>query len=300
MPSPSPRICSACCAPVSEPDAPPAARLADRFRTWPQFLLPQHALTAGAHRLSNARPLARPMIGLFRRLFDVRVDECVVPDGGFASFDQFFTRALVPGARSFPDDPAALACPCDGRLSAFGDLAGDRLIQAKGRGFSLAELLAEPDWARRLAGGRFATVYLAPGDYHRVHMPLAARLVHEVRVPGRLFSVSAATTRVVDRLFARNERMVALFETERGPLAVVMVAAMLVAGIETVWAPDGPHRPGRNLSHRPMDPPRRLDRGDELGRFHWGSTVIVVTPPGTRDWSPALRAGQRVRLGQAL
>ncbi|MDT8439023.1 MAG: archaetidylserine decarboxylase [Wenzhouxiangellaceae bacterium] len=274
--------------------------LGDRIKTLPQFLLPQQALTRLANRISNSKRLARPMIALIRRLFAIELDDYQMPDGGFATFDAFFTRALRPGARRFPDDPAAIACPSDGRISQIGAVTGGSLLQAKGRSFRLHELLADRDWAERLDGGRFVTVYLAPSDYHRVHVPVSGRLLREWRVPGKLFSVSEATTRTVDRLFARNERMVALFETTHGPVAVVMVAAMLVAGIETTWDTNGPTRPGRTVSKRDFDPQPELVRGDELGRFHWGSTVIVVTPPGAPAWRPELSAGAVVRLGQPL
>jgi len=219
----------------------------DYVRTLPQRLLPQQLLTAAANRASNSSVLARPLIAGFRRLFDINLAEYQVPAQGFACFDEFFTRALKEDARIFPDDRRTIACPCDGRISQLGRVEQGRLLQAKGRDFSLTELLADAAWARRLDGGHFATIYLAPYDYHRVHLPFDGRLRRELRVPGRLFSVSATTARTVDRLFARNERMVTLFDTEHGPAAVVMVAAMLVAGIETPWSGPDATRPGKQL-----------------------------------------------------
>lgn len=290
----SPPTCSSWCARVSD-----GAGLGDRLRVWPQYLLPQHGLTALAHGISNSRWLARPMISLIRRQFNIALDDYQVPQQGFATFDEFFTRALKPGARPLPDDNHALVCPCDGRISELGQVHADTLVQAKGRAYSLTALLGESELADQLNGGQFMTVYLAPSDYHRAHMPFTGKLVRERRIPGRLFSVSDATVRVVDRLFARNERMVAVFDTEFGPAAVVMVAAMLVAGIETVWNPDQ-LRPGKAAKTREFSPGPALDRGDELGRFHWGSTVIVLTPPGAPAWLDSLSAGDRVQMGQAL
>ena len=294
MPTALRPTCSAWCAPVSE------ASGFDYFKTLPQHLLPQQLLTAAANRISNSPVLARPLIAGFRRLFDIDLAEYQVPAQGFACFNEFFTRALKEDARIFPDDRRTIACPCDGRISQLGRVEQGRLLQAKGRDFSLTELLADAAWARRLDGGHFATIYLAPYDYHRVHLPFDGRLRRELRVPGRLFSVSATTARTVDRLFARNERMVTLFDTEHGPAAVVMVAAMLVAGIETPWSGPDATRPGKQLQMRDFDPPRSMRRGEELGRFHWGSTVVLVTSAQAPAWRDALQPDQRVRLGQPL
>lgn len=278
---------------------PEKAPLRLRLRTWPQHLLPQHGLTRLANAASNARWLARPLIGAFTRLYPVRLDECQAPEHGFATFDAFFTRPLRPGVRTWPRGDA-IASPCDGTLSQAGRIESGRLVQAKGRHFTAAALLADPGWAEALGDGHFATIYLAPGDYHRVHMPFDGRLVGEARVPGRLFSVSEATGRTVDRLYARNERLVAWFETEHGPAAVVMVAAMLVAGIETAWDPGGATRPGSTPRQQRFDPGVTLARGAELGRFHWGSTVVVLTSPGAPAWHDDLHPGRRMRLGEAM
>lgn len=271
-----------------------------RLKTWPQHLLPQHGLTRLANAASNSRWLARPLIAGFSRLYPVRLDECQTPPGGFDRFDTFFTRSLKPGVRRFPDDPQALASPCDGTISQIGEIERGRIIQAKGRRFSVAELLGVPEWAESFEAGRFATIYLAPHDYHRVHMPLAGQLIGDVRIPGRLFSVSANTSLAVDRLFARNERMVAMFSTAYGPVAVVMVAAMLVAGIGTAWGEEHDLRPGKTIRKREFDPPVALHRGAELGRFHWGSTVVVLTRRDAPAWNHDLGPGQRIRLGAQL
>lgn len=279
---------------------PDPAPLSTRLKVWPQYLLPHHGLTRLANAASNSRRLARPMIAAFSRLFPVDRGECAEPDGGFSSFDAFFTRALRPGVRQFPAAQETVVSPCDGTISQVGAIDSGRIIQAKGRTFTAAELLTRRSWAEPFVDGRFITLYLAPHDYHRVHMPLAGELVGEARVPGKLFSVSSATSAVVDRLYARNERMVALFETGFGPVAVVMVAAMLVAGIETAWGDRSQHRPGREIGRRTFDPPLPLARGDEIGRFHWGSTVIVLLPSEAPVWLPSLAADQPAKLGQAL
>lgn len=273
---------------------------ATRIRTWPQHIVPQHGLTRLAHAVSNARWPARAMIRTFSRLYPVNLDECVTPPGGFETFDAFFTRSLREGARRWPEDADAIASPCDGTLSQAGRIRAGELLQAKGRRFTAAELLADERQADPFRDGHFVTIYLAPGDYHRVHMPFDGRLVAETRVPGRLFSVSEATGHAIDRLYARNERMVARFDTAFGPATVVMVAAMLVAGIESAWDPEGAKRPARGVSRRSFEPPPALARGAELGRFHWGSTVIVLTPASAPAWRGDLAPGRRMRLGEPL
>ncbi|MCA1780095.1 MAG: archaetidylserine decarboxylase, partial [Xanthomonadaceae bacterium] len=201
------------------------------LKTWHQHLLPQHALTALANLASNSPLLRRPLIGMFTRLYPVKLAEAERSLNEFISFDDFFTRSLKPDARPLPANPDTIVSPSDGLLSRLGPIRKGRIIQAKGRDFSVDELLANSQWARHFDdGGQFATIYLAPHDYHRVHMPLDGRLVGETRVPGRLFSVSSATSQSIDRLYARNERMAALFETRYGPVVVVLVAALLVAG----------------------------------------------------------------------
>lgn len=278
------------------------ANLAARLLAWPQYLLPQKLLTALAWRLSTCRIgwFKNAFISIFVQMFRVNLDEAErTRPHDYACFNDFFTRALKEGVRPQADDEHLLISPCDGIISQLGDIEGKNLIQAKGIGYTTPALLGNRDWANSFDNGRFITIYLAPNDYHRVHMPLAGRLVAENRIPGRLFSVSAATTKAVPGLFTRNERMAALFETDHGPVAVVMVAALMVAGIETVW--DGPdrRRPGKIMETRTHDG-IELARGAELGRFHWGSTVIVLTPPSFPEWREPLAGGRRIRLGQPL
>ncbi|WP_376694356.1 archaetidylserine decarboxylase [Wenzhouxiangella sp. EGI_FJ10409] len=279
-----------------------SAPLSVRLRVWPQYLLPQKLLTALAWRLSSCRWrwFNQPFIRVFVRLFGVDLSEAERKRPvDYACFNDFFTRSLEPAARPIAEESHRLVCPADGTISQLGRLDGETILQAKGIDYTAAELLGSAERARPFEDGHFITVYLAPRDYHRVHSPIAGRVIEEVRVPGRLFSVSANTTLAVPRLFARNERMVAMLETEHGPVAVVMVAAMLVAGIETVWGGPEDRRPGPQMQIRSVDG-APLTRGGELGRFHWGSTVIVLTPKGFPGWLPDHSAGDRVRMGRAL
>jgi len=267
-----------------------------------QHVLPQHILTRLANRISQSRSpwLANTLKRAFCKRYPVKLEESAQTLDQFENFNAFFTRALKPGLRPLPEDSGILVSPCDGTLSQLGAIEHGRMIQAKGHTFSAAELIGNAELAEGFESGHFATIYLAPYDYHRVHMPYAGQLTHEIRVPGRLFSVSNATSQLIPGLYARNERMVALFETDRGPMAVVMVAAMLVAGIETVWASDGPYRPSHSINTLPFQEPLQLATGDELGRFHWGSTVIILTGPEFEDWNSALSSGQMMRLGRAM
>jgi phosphatidylserine decarboxylase len=276
------------------------ASLAVRLLSWPQYLLPKKLLTrlAGALSTCRWRWLNQPLIRIFVQLFQVRLDEAERSDpADYECFNDFFTRALRPGARPLAE--ATLVSPCDGTISQLGSIEDGTLIQAKGYHYSAAALLGGEDWAEAFSDGHFVTIYLAPNDYHRVHAPIAGRLIGERRIPGALFSVSDATARAIPNLFTRNERMVALFDTEQGPVAVVMVAALLVAGIETTWGGPDDRRPGAVIDTRTHDGVH-LEQGGELGRFHWGSTAIVLTPSGTPDWRESLSAGRRIRLGQAL
>lgn len=280
------------------------ARTGDRLLAALQALLPHHPLSRCAGALAGSRlaPVRAAMIGLFRRAYGVDLAEAVEPDPGrYPSFNAFFTRALVPGARPVAPEAGAVASPVDGTVSAAGTIAGDALLQAKGREYGLTELLGgSPERAVPFEGGSFATLYLSPRDYHRVHMPLAGRLTETVHVPGRLFAVNRAAVRAVPRLFARNERVAALFDTEAGPMAVVLVGALLVGSIETVWA--GRVTPPRGREVRSWVPTTevRLARGAELGRFAMGSTVILLFSPGRVRWDEALAPGAAVRMGRRI
>ena len=242
---------------------------------------------------------------LIRRIvaaYRVDLGEAATTDpAAYPHFNAFFTRTLKPGARPLADDPSAILCPADGRISQAGRIENGRVFQAKGQSFSTAELLGDEDAARPYADGRFATVYLSPRDYHRVHMPLAGELVETVHIPGRLFSVAPFAVAEVPRLFARNERLVCHFRGADGPFAVVLVGAMLVSGIETVWrgveVPPYALRPiGRDWRGKGI----RLARGAEMGRFNMGSTAILLLPAGPACLDDALAPEQPVRMGQAI
>jgi phosphatidylserine decarboxylase len=268
-----------------------------------QYLLPQHLLSALMYRLTRLRwrPLKNLVIRGFVRHFRVDMGESLEPDAtAYETFNHFFTRELRPDARPFPAASDAVLCPADGTLSQLGKIAHGRVFQAKGRDYSLVELLGgRDDWAQAFQGGGFATIYLSPRDYHRVHMPLTGDLREMIHVPGRLFSVNPITTALVPRLFARNERLACLFESEAGPMAVILVGAIFVGSMETVWSGQVTPRASAGKSTG-EGPTARLDRGSEMGRFNMGSTVILLFPPDRVAWDPSLAAGDPVRVRQRI
>ncbi len=277
----------------------------DRLKSLALYPLPHHAISRLVHRATRWRlPLwKRALIGAVTRLYRADLAEASKPDpSAYEHFNAFFTRSLAPGARPLPEDPLAVACPADGTLSEAGPLAGDRILQAKGQPYSLTALLGGDEaLARRFHGGGFLTVYLAPRDYHRVHMPFAGELRRMVHVPGRLFSVAPYTVRSVPGLFARNERVITVFETGAGPMAVILVGAICVASIETVWAGEvTPPRAATVTGVDYRDPALRYERGAEMGRFNMGSTVVVLFAPGEVQWDERLTAGMHLRMGQAV
>lgn len=270
-----------------------------------QYIVPQHLLSRCTGALADLRYplwLKNWVIRQFIRHFDVDMSEAVETDySRFLSFNDFFTRALREGAR--PLAAADILCPADGAISQLGEITNGLLFQAKGRYFSAEELLgADEARAAQFNGGQFATIYLSPKDYHRVHMPVAGRLTATRYIPGQLFSVNGVTADNVDRLFARNERLVCYFETERGPMAMVLVGAMIVAGIETVWsgrvAPP-PRRPV-TVDYASLPAPVELAQGEEMGRFMLGSTVILLFPKGVMSWDERYQPGTSTRMGEEL
>lgn len=269
-----------------------------------QYLLPQHLLSRLAGCLANCTWawVKNPFISWFVKRYEVDMSEAEQTDPlAFACFNDFFTRALKPGARPLSAEPDSILCPADGTISQLGKIEHGRIFQAKGQSFSVLELLGgSPEHAALFQGGEFATVYLSPKDYHRVHMPSGGTLTDMVYVPGKLFSVNQITAENVPELFARNERVVCLFETSHGPMAVVLVGAMIVASVETVWA-GLVAPPARQLkTERYGQAAPVLERGAEMGRFKLGSTAIVLFGPGHAAWDPAMRAGAAVSMGQAL
>jgi phosphatidylserine decarboxylase len=272
-----------------------------------QRILPQHFLSRQVHRLARCRvkPVKNALIGSFVRHFRPDMSDAAEPEPrDYPSFNAFFTRSLRPGARPCDPDPGALLSPVDGTVSQIGRLEGTRMLQAKGHDYSVEALLGgASEWTRRLAGGSFATLYLAPYNYHRIHMPAAATLQAAWFVPGKLFSVNTVTAAAVPGLFARNERVVCAFE--EGPLAfaLALVGALFVGSIATVWHGEVTPCSPRRAAQLPVDTghaPGRLGRGAELGRFNMGSTVILLLPPGTVQWLPALQPGSPVRMGQSI
>lgn len=279
--------------------------LFDHLKSWPLLLLPHQLLS---RLVRHATRWQAPwwknfLIHRFIPLFDVDMTEAQLQQpADFADFNTFFTRALREDARPLAGDPQAIVCPVDGRVSACGSIEADRILQAKGHDYSLTALLGDDSQlAARFDGGQFATLYLSPRDYHRIHMPCSGRLLETVYVPGRLFSVAPHTVRAINRLFTRNERLVACFDTACGPMAVVMVGAIFVSCMETVWG-------GIVNPHMGMDRQSRTFGGDgpvlpagaELGRFNMGSTVILLYGPGQASWDEALTTGSAVRMGQQI
>ena len=271
-----------------------------------QYLLPQHLLSRAVRGFTRWRwrGFSQPLIRTFIRGFRPDLSDALQPDPHrYDSFNEFFVRVLRPGARPMPTEADAIASPVDGTISALGDCSEDRLLQAKGRDYSLATLLAQRgDWPRYFAGGRFMTTYLAPSNYHRIHMPLRGRLVDAWYVPGRLFSVNAVTAAHVPNLFARNERLVMVFEDQRGCFAVVLVGALFVGSMGTVWHGDVVPRQRGAITGLTVPPAAAawLERGAEVGRFNMGSTVIVLLPRGAGHWRASLQAGQTVRVGDNI
>lgn len=268
------------------------------------YVLPHRFLSSLARRLaySTSPGTKQWLIDTVTRKFDVDLSEAAESDPrAYPSFNAFFTRALKPGARVADPDPRALLMPADGHVSQCGAIEDGRIFQAKGQSFTAAELLGDAAAAEPFRDGLFATVYLSPRDYHRVHMPWTGTLRETVHVPGRLFSVGTDAVANVPRLFARNERLVCHFDTDFGPMVSVMVGALLVSGVETVWS--GEEIPAYGTAITRKDYRGKgitLERFAEMARFNYGSTVIVLLPPGVATLSPELKAESPVRLGQRL
>jgi len=272
------------------------------------YLLPHHLLSRIVQW--NARyprfPFRKPITHWFIRHYNVNMSEALEPDpDAYPDFNSFFTRALRPQARPIVQHAGQICCPDDGLISQLGDIQGKQIFQAKGHTYSLTELLGgSEERAQPFIGGRFATMYLSPGDYHRVHMPLSGRLLEMTYIPGRLFSVAPDYTESVPHLFARNERVACIFQTEAGPMAVVLVGAIFVGSIETVWAGEIAPPRGKIIkvtNYATDDNVIQLERGEELGRFNMGgSTIIVLFGPNCAKWQSGLGPETRIQFGQAL
>lgn len=268
------------------------------------YALPHRLMSSAARKLaySHSPAIKQWLIDTVTRRFKVDLDEAVEPDPNtYPTFNAFFTRALKPGARIPDADPRAMLMPADGHISQCGDIVNGRIFQAKGQSFTAAELLGDEAAAAPFADGLFATVYLSPRDYHRVHMPWTGTLRETVHVPGRLFSVGTDAVKSVPRLFARNERLVCHFDTDFGPMCQVMVGALLVSGVETVWSGVEIPAYGDRITRKDYRGQNiTLDRFAEMARFNYGSTVIVLLPKGVATLSAALASETPVRLGQRL
>lgn len=283
--------------------------ITDRLKSWPLYILPHHLVSRVVFRLTRikSRHCARA-ISTFARLFKVDMTEAAHESSThYESFNAFFTRELKPGLRPVASASNCIVSPVDGCVSQLGPIKGDQIFQAKGRDYTALDLIGgRPEDAAAFTDGQFATLYLSPRDYHRIHMPITGTLKSMHYVPGRLFSVAPHTVRVVPRLFARNERVVALFDTEAGKLAMVLVGAINVAAIETVWAGLITPPNSRKIVYRDYDSVRpdsdeaiALKKGEEMGRFNMGSTVILLMEKGMQ-WDAALTDGSLVRMGESI
>ncbi|MFZ5756960.1 MAG: archaetidylserine decarboxylase [Pseudomonadota bacterium] len=277
----------------------------DRLLSLWQYPIPQHLISRLMGLVGNSEnPAIRdPFMKWFAHRYGVNMAEAANPDlASYRTFNEFFTRPLKAGARPVDADPRSIVSPADGAVSELGPITDDAILQAKGFSYSAQTLLGGDEKHGRLfRDGHFITVYLSPKDYHRVHLPLAGTLRETIYVPGRLFSVNTRTANGVPGLFARNERVVCLFETAAGPMAVVLVGAIIVAGIATVWqgVVTPPHR-RLEVTSFAGNPPVTMQKGDEIGRFLVGSTAIVLLPKGVARWREDLRAGSPLRMGERI
>ena len=276
--------------------------MSPRLAVAPQYLTPKQALTAFAGLVAGWQGGA-VTTGIIRRFvakYGVNMAEAVEPDiTRYASFNDFFTRALKPGAR--PLAASEWVSPVDGAISQFGAIEGEQIFQAKGHRYSTTALVGgDAALAAQFTDGHFATLYLSPKDYHRIHMPCAGKLLRMIHVPGDLFSVNPTTAQGVPGLFARNERVVCVFEGERGPWVLVLVGATIVGSMATVWqGVINPPRPGKLREWRYDKQDVRLVQGEEMGRFLLGSTVVLLFPPGPLKFNPTWAPGGAIRMGEA-
>ena len=283
------------------------SRLLARLFVLVQHVLPKHLMTAMVLRIAGVRrkPVKNFLIRHFTGIYKVNIEEAELPvPDGFDTFNDFFTRQLVAEARPVDGNAGTIVSPADGTVSAAGKLDASAIFQAKGLEYSLPDLLmTDMADADAFHDGEFATIYLAPNDYHRVHSPLNARLVAARYVPGDLYSVNESTVACLPNLFTRNERLICHFDGDTGPMILIFVGALHVGSITTPWT--GRIRPRSKGTVEDLDissgpQPRQLQKGDLLGWFNMGSTVIVLLPPGSGRFSPELVAGKKLRMGQAI
>ncbi|MEE8056218.1 MAG: archaetidylserine decarboxylase [Pseudomonadales bacterium] len=271
-----------------------------------QYIVPQHLLSRLVGKIANCEwPwLKNNFISGFIGHYQVNMQEAADPEPvNYKNFNAFFTRELAADARPIIDGDNTIACPADGAISQLGDIKRGRVFQAKGQTYSLVELLGgDKAIATPFQRGKFATIYLAPKDYHRVHMPITGKLHTMIYVPGDLFSVNIATADNVPRLFSRNERVICIFDTALGPMAIVLVGAMIVAGIETVWAGQVAPIKREIMTHHYLNKQKSITlmKGEEMGRFKLGSTAIVLFVPEVMQWQKAFEADSPTRMGEQL
>jgi phosphatidylserine decarboxylase len=275
----------------------------ERISGWLFTLLPHHLISRTVYFLTRRKgPLVTPAVRWFIKVFKVDMSDAVIDNiSHYPTFNEFFVRALKPEARPFSSDEKALTSPVDGTVSQCGDIVFNHLFQAKGQFYALEELLAgDQALTAQFSSGRFATIYLAPYNYHRIHMPVEGRLKKMTHVPGRLFSVAPWTVRAIPRLFARNERLICLFDTSIGPMAMILVGAINVAAIETVWSGLVTPPRGKKVSHFDYNHTRKiLAKGAEMGRFNMGSTVILLTSSKIQ-WTNLMKPQQTLKMGQTI
>ena len=275
------------------------------LKVLPQYLIPQHTLSRAVYRITRCKwkPLKNFLIKSFVSWFKVDMSLAKQPDGtAYKHFNDFFTRELRSDARPIVPGKMTVIFPVDGSISQIGKIESGEIFQAKGRSYDLDALLAgDYEMAENFKDGQFATLYLSPRDYHRIHMPLDGKLIKMTYAPGKLFAVNNHTAKVVEQLFARNERIISYFETAIGSMAIIMVGAMNVGSMETVWA--GEITPTNNRSITITDYNDRqiyLKRGDEMGRFNMGSTVIVLFGKDRTQWLPGLQPDQLITMGTTI
>jgi phosphatidylserine decarboxylase len=279
--------------------------LKNSLKVLPQYLLPQHLCSQWLGKLTHSpnKIIKNFIIQQLINIYGINMDDALESDPSvYPDVNAFFTRALKPDARSFPNQVDAIACPADGQISQLGRIAQGQIFQAKGKQFSACALLGGDEQRSAVFNqGQFATIYLSPKDYHRLHMPVTGTLTEMIHIPGRLFSVNTTTTNTVPNLFARNERVCCFFDTEAGPMVLVLVGAIFVSSIETVW--QGVITPPTKNSLQHWDyrqQPLTLVQGQEMGRFNMGSTIIVLFADDKIRFENTLKAGAQVRLGRTM
>jgi phosphatidylserine decarboxylase len=276
----------------------------DKLRVLPQYFIPQHFISSLVYRITRCETLwfKNILIKLFISVFDVDMSLANNPDPeSYSSFNTFFTRELSPEARPISLDEMTILSPVDGAVSQVGNIQNDTIIQAKGKSYTLKDLLVEDKLVTMFTGGTFATLYLSPKDYHRIHMPVSGQLKRMIYVPGKLFAVNSHTVRVVDSVFARNERVINIFNTDTGAMAMVMVGALNVGSMETVWAGEITPAEDRIINDTQYsEGDVQLQQGQEMGRFNMGSTVILLFPKDAMQWSDEMMAEKTIIVGEGI